>query len=242
MFEVFREFALKPHDVEAIDLAVRLMLKVFVSPVFGYIMAKITMFCLTYVFNDGVTEITISLANTYIAFYVGEWVGISGVISVTFMGLFMDTVSFSPEIEVFLLRFWEMLTYLGNSLIFMIVGVVISRKALKHMSITDGFFIIVLYFGINTVRLMIIMGLAPLLKRLGYGFNWRWGAVCIWSGTKGAFTLSLALTAYHLEGLDEVNVRNKILLHVSGTVLLTLLINGTTMEWIIDTLGKQTVY
>ncbi|XP_059832354.1 low-affinity Na(+)/H(+) antiporter NhaS1-like [Hypanus sabinus] len=237
MFEVFRELALKPHDVEVVELAVRLMLKVFVSPVFGYIMAKITMFCLTYVFNDGVTEITISLANTYIAFYVGEWVGISGVISVTFMGLFMDTVSFSPEIEVFLLRFWEMLTYLGNSLIFMIVGVVISQKALKHMSITDGFFVIVLYFGINTVRLMIIMGLAPLLKRLGYGFNWRWGAVCIWSGTKGAFTLSLALTAYHLEGLDEVNVRNKILLHVTGTVLLTLLINGTTMEWIIDTLA-----
>lgn len=85
------------------------------------------------------------------------------------------------------------------------------------------------------------MSLSPLLARLGYGFNWRWASVCIWSGTKGAFTLSLALMAYQLEGLDEVNVRNKILLHVSGTVILTLLINGTTMGWIIDTLGLSDI-
>ncbi|GCC30939.1 hypothetical protein chiPu_0009393 [Chiloscyllium punctatum] len=112
-----------------------------------------------------------------------------------------------------------MLTYLGNTLIFMIVGVVISQRSLEYMSISDGFFIIVLYFGLNTIRLVLIVGLSPLLSRLGYGFNWRWAAVCIWSGTKGAFTLSLALMAYQLEGLDEVNVRNKILLHVSGTVV-----------------------
>ncbi|XP_051885654.1 sodium/hydrogen exchanger 10-like [Pristis pectinata] len=241
MFEVFRDLALEPLEVEAIELALRLMLKTLVSPLFGYTMAKITMFCLTYIFNDGLTEITMSLAITYITFYVGEWVGMSGVISVTFMGLFMDTVSFSPDIELFLLRFWEMLTYLGNTLIFMIVGVVISQRALENMSITDGFFIIVLYFGINTVRLVIIVGLSPLLTRLGNGFNWRWAAVCIWSGTKGAFTLTLALMAYQLEGLDEVNVRNKILLHVSGIVVLTLLINGTTMGWIIDTLGLSDI-
>uniref|UniRef100_A0A4W3IFF8 Cation/H+ exchanger transmembrane domain-containing protein n=1 Tax=Callorhinchus milii TaxID=7868 RepID=A0A4W3IFF8_CALMI len=103
-----------------------------------------------------------------------------------------------------------MLTYLGNTLIFMIVGVVISQRSLEHMSINDGFFIIVLYFGLNTVRLVLIVAMSPLLSRMGYGFNWRWAAVCIWSGTKGAFTLSLALMAYQLEGLDEENVRNKV--------------------------------
>eukprot|EP00062_Callorhinchus_milii_P003526 gi/632941740/ref/XP_007886027.1/ PREDICTED: sodium/hydrogen exchanger 10-like [Callorhinchus milii] len=195
---------------KATELGTKLILKVLVSPIYGYLMAKITMLCLTYIFNDGLTEITISLGITYVTFYVGEWIGMSGVISVTFMGLFMDTVSFSPEIEVFLLRFWEMLTYLGNTLIFMIVGVVISQRSLEHMSINDGFFIIVLYFGLNTVRLVLIVAMSPLLSRMGYGFNWRWAAVCIWSGTKGAFTLSLALMAYQLEGLDEENVRNKV--------------------------------
>ncbi|XP_048463260.1 sodium/hydrogen exchanger 10-like [Rhincodon typus] len=241
VFEVFRDLSLDPHNIDATELAIRLILKVLVSPIFGYAMAKITMFCLSYIFNDGLTEITMSLAITYITFFVGEWVGTSGVIAVTFMGLFMDTVSFSPEIEVFLLRFWEMLTYLGNTLIFMIVGVVISQRSLEYMSISDGFFIIVLYFGLNMIRLVLIVGLSPLLSRLGYGFNWSWAAVCIWSGTKGAFTLSLALMAYQLEGLDEVNVRNKILLHVSGTVVLSLLINGTTMGWIVNTLGLSDI-
>uniref|UniRef100_UPI00398F830F sperm-specific sodium:proton exchanger-like isoform X2 n=1 Tax=Pristiophorus japonicus TaxID=55135 RepID=UPI00398F830F len=241
MFEVFRELALHPTDVDSTELAIKLLLKVLVSPIFGYGMAKITMFCLSYIFNDGLTEITMILAITYITFYIGEWLGMSGVISVTFMGLFMDTVSFSPEIEVFLVRFWEMLTYLANTLIFMIVGIVISQRSLENMTINDGFFIIVLYFGLNTIRLVLIVGLSPLLSRLGSGFNWRWAAVSIWSGTKGAFTLSLAVMAYQLEGLDEMNIRNKILLHVSGTVILTLLINGTTMGWIVNILGLSDI-
>ena len=47
-------------------------MKVVVGPVFGFIMAKITVFWLVNVFNDALTEITITLASTYITFYLGE--------------------------------------------------------------------------------------------------------------------------------------------------------------------------
>ncbi|XP_032894450.1 sodium/hydrogen exchanger 10-like [Amblyraja radiata] len=74
MFEVFRDLSLEPNDVDATELAVRLLLKVLVSPIFGYAMSKITMFGLTYIFNDGLTEITISLALTYVTFYTSKHV------------------------------------------------------------------------------------------------------------------------------------------------------------------------
>ncbi|MGH0136878.1 UNVERIFIED_CONTAM: hypothetical protein FKN15_009590 [Acipenser sinensis] len=237
MFEIFRDLAIDPYDIIASELAIKLVLKIFVSPLFGFLMSKVVMFWLSYIFNDGLIEITMSLAITYITFYIAEWLGMSGVISVTMLGLLLDTVNFSPEIEVFLLRFWEMLTYLANTLIFIIVGVVIAERSFEHLAVNDGFYIVVLYFALNIIRLVMIIVLSPLLSRIGYGFNWRWASVSIWSGIRGAFSLNLALMAFQSEGLDKVTVKNKILLHTSGMVVLTLLINATTMTWLLKLLG-----
>ncbi|MGH0144912.1 UNVERIFIED_CONTAM: hypothetical protein FKN15_019345 [Acipenser sinensis] len=237
MFEIFRDLAIDPYDIIASELAIKLVLKIFVSPLFGFLMSKVVMFWLSYIFNDGLIEITMSLAMTYITFYVAEWLGMSGVISVTMLGLLLDTVNFSPEIEIFLLRFWEMLTYLANTLIFIIVGVVIAERSFEHLAVNDGFYIVVLYFALNIIRLVMIIVLSPLLSRIGYGFSWRWASVSIWSGIRGAFSLNLALMAFQSEGLDKVTVKNKILLHTSGMVVLTLLINATTMTWLLKLLG-----
>ncbi|CAB1323366.1 unnamed protein product, partial [Coregonus sp. 'balchen'] len=186
----------------ATTFTIKLILKIFGSPLLGFIMSKIIMFWLSYIFNDGLIEITISLAMTYITFYFAEWLGMSGVIAVLIMGLLLDTVNFSPEIEVFLLRFWEMLTYLANTLIFFIVGIVVAR-AFQHVGVNDFFNIVVLYFAMYIIRLVTVIALSPFLVRTGYGFSWRWAAVCVWGGTKGAFCLSLTLMAFQSDDLDE---------------------------------------
>lgn len=49
-------------------------------------------------------------------------------------------------------RFWEMLAYLANTLIFIMVGVVIMEKALSEFDLKDGFLIIVDYLGISVIR------------------------------------------------------------------------------------------
>ncbi|XP_036790003.1 sodium/hydrogen exchanger 8-like [Oncorhynchus mykiss] len=103
-FEAFKDLATDLSHFEATTFTIKLILKVFGSPLLGFIMSKIIMFWLSYIFNDGLIEITISLAMTYITFYFAEWLGMSGVIAVLIMGLLLDTVNFSPEIEVFLLR------------------------------------------------------------------------------------------------------------------------------------------
>lgn len=56
----------------ATTFTIKLILKVFGSPLLGFIMSKIIMFWLSYIFNDGLIEITISLAMTYITFYFGK--------------------------------------------------------------------------------------------------------------------------------------------------------------------------
>jgi sodium/hydrogen exchanger 10/11 len=70
-------------------------------------MAKITIFWLSRVFNDALVEITITLASTYITFYIGEnFLGVSGVLAIVTLGIEINSrrTTISPEVEVFLHR------------------------------------------------------------------------------------------------------------------------------------------
>ncbi len=79
----------------------------FGGPAFGYLVAKITIFWLSRVFNDALVEITITLVATYITFYVGEgFFKVSGVLAVVTLGIELNSkrTNISPEVEVFLHR------------------------------------------------------------------------------------------------------------------------------------------
>lgn len=56
----------------ASQFAVKMILQIVGSPLLGIIMAKCVMFWLSYIFNDGLIEITITLATAYITFYIGK--------------------------------------------------------------------------------------------------------------------------------------------------------------------------
>lgn len=51
-----------------------------------------------------------------------------------------------------LFRFWEILAYLANTLIFFIVGVAIMEKAFDVIEEIDWLFILVDYCGIFVIR------------------------------------------------------------------------------------------
>ena len=56
-----------------------------------------------------------------------------------------------------LFRFWEMLAYLANTLIFIMVGVVIMEKALNSLDEYDLFLLVVGYFGITVIRFVAVL-------------------------------------------------------------------------------------
>ncbi|KAI8489569.1 Sodium/hydrogen exchanger 10 [Branchiostoma belcheri] len=136
----------------AADFVIFIVKVMIGGPAFGFFMSKLTSFWLANIFNDALTEITITLASTYITFYVAEVLGVSGVLAVVILGLTMERTSISPEVESFLHRFWEMMAYLANTVIFILVGVMIMEKSIHMIEDNDWFYIITLYFGINVIR------------------------------------------------------------------------------------------
>lgn len=67
----------------------------------------------------------------------------------THTGLVQYTVYFYYTM---VLRFWGMLSYLANTVIFILVGVVISLRAFSGVSSIDWIFLAVLYGGIMIIR------------------------------------------------------------------------------------------
>ena len=89
------------------DVVLQFMRVAIGGTLWGLLWGKVSTFWLSYIFNDALVEITITLGMTYLVFYSGEWiVGVSGVLAVVMLGLIVNAekVAISPEVEVFLHR------------------------------------------------------------------------------------------------------------------------------------------
>ncbi|XP_064635099.1 sperm-specific sodium:proton exchanger-like [Lineus longissimus] len=214
------------------------------SPLFGFISGKICTLWLSKIFNDALTEITITLGFTYSTYFICEslfnW---SGVLAVVVLGLVINAerTVISPEVEAFLHRFWEMLAYIANTLIFVLVGVVIVEQALPVITLEDILFVLALYCQITVIRGLVIAVFSPILRKIGYGLTWKMGVVMTWGGLRGAVSLTLALLVAHDFALDSGNIGSKILIHTACIVMLTLVVNATTTQYLLKALGMSEI-
>ncbi|XP_062823628.1 sodium/hydrogen exchanger 10 isoform X17 [Anolis carolinensis] len=239
IFELYRDLVHQSHQEVVKEIFVQLILKFFASIAFGFLSSKLVSYWLAHIFNDGIIEVILSFSMAYVIFFLAEWFGMSGVISLCMLGLLLDSVSFSPGMDAFLYKFWAMLTFLAHIMIYLIMGIVIAQKTFPYIN-TRGFFsVITVYLSLNLVRALVILTLSPFLSRLGYGFNWRWGAVLVWSGMRGTFTLNMALALSQTPSITaaDLQVKTMILLHCGTASLLTLIINSTTVKKLVVTLG-----
>ncbi|XP_053882108.1 sodium/hydrogen exchanger 10-like [Malaclemys terrapin pileata] len=213
VFELYRDLVSDPHTEFAKEIIIKLILKFFASTIFGFLSSRIVIYWQSHVFNDGLTGLILRFSMTYLIFFIAEWIGMSGVISLTVLGILLASESFSPGVHEFILEFWSMLTFLAHVMIFIITGIVIAVKASPHVTIHDLFYILTFYLALNLIRGLVVLFLSPLLSRLGYGFNWRWGAVIVWSGMRGIFTLNMALAISQSKDLGTAAMKNTQLHH-----------------------------
>ena len=62
------------------------------------------------------------------------------------------------------------------------------------------------------------------------------GVVLTWGALRGAIGLAMAAIVHHEQNIPHT-VREKVYLHMSGIVALTLVVNGSTMGWALGKLG-----
>ena len=239
LFKIFLNFVIPDSDVSGVSMFTFILKIVICGPLVGIGMARITLFILSHVYNDALVEITLTLASTYITFYIGEEFEISGVLAVLILGIEINSqkANISPEVEVFLHRFWSMLEYLANTLIFIIVGVVIADSVFIGVEAMDWLFLVTLYIGLQVIRLIAIGSLWPILTKIGYSISWKSILVMTWGGLRGAVGLALALIVSQDPRIVSPTLGPKFLFHSAGIVLLSLLINATSVKYLLRVLG-----
>ncbi|WP_369958375.1 cation:proton antiporter [Pseudomonas benzenivorans] len=191
------------------------------------------------VFNDAVLETVVTIAAAYLGFIVAEHgFHSSGVVAVVTTAVLLAGVGrtrFSPEVMHYLHHFWEMLAYIFNTLIFLLVGIIIARLVALpplHMWLS----LLLLYLGVNVIRGTTIALLSPLLARLGIGLTRDKAIVLTWGGLRGAVALALALSVAQ-QGQIEASIREQVLFLTAGLVVLTIVINGASIGTLLQWLG-----
>lgn len=206
--------------------------------ILGFIAARLVIWFITRVNSEEMIQNSVIILSAYLVFILAQlYLGISGVIALVAFGLTIAYVGkprLKPQVNTFMRSFWELLTYIANTLIFIIVGVVIAEKV--DFSWSHCVILILIYIALNIIRYVTIMMLYPIMKRSGYGLNKKESIILTWGGLRGALGMTLALMVSYTPAIPE-EIRSQVLFFTAGTVTLTLCINATTMRWLLNKLG-----
>ncbi|MDT0275479.1 cation:proton antiporter [Blastococcus goldschmidtiae] len=179
----------------------------------------------------------LSLAVAYGSFVLADVVlGFSGVMATAAAGMVLAGYApsrASAEVREMWEQTWEALDYVANALLFLLIGLVIGPSGLL-----DDLGPIVLAAAVVLVaRALAVVPVVWLLERLAHipRLGWRNEAVLIWGGLRGGVALALALALP-----EELAERELLVTLTGGVVLATLLLNATTIRWLVARLGLAT--
>lgn len=206
----------------------------------GLALAWVTGSWLARTFDDALVEITLTIVLAYAAMILAESVlHVSGVLAIVTAGIYLagpGRTRISSGVAHFLHRFWEMLAYLANTVIFLLVGFLIATHL--HLARASTLGVIVLGFvGLVAIRFVIVFAARPIANRfVDQPVDVASAITMSWGGLRGAVSLALALLLTQHPAVDEA-LGVQILTVTAGIVLLTIGVNGTTTGWLLDRLG-----
>uniref|UniRef100_A0A8C0PMW7 Solute carrier family 9 member C1 n=1 Tax=Canis lupus familiaris TaxID=9615 RepID=A0A8C0PMW7_CANLF len=172
----------------------------------------------------------------------GEIVGMSGIFTLAIMGLFLNSTSFKPGVEVLLLEFWNCLSFVAFLMVFTFIGLLIPAHTYLYVSFYDIYYSLNIYFTLIVLRLLVFLLLSPLLSRFGHGFSWRWAFIMVWSEMKGTPNINMALLlAYSDLSFGSEREKSQILFHGVSVCLVTLIVNRFILPIAVSKLGLHDV-
>ena len=245
VFFVFRDFARGDHRNvgEVVEQISRLT---FASIGIGLAFAVGLIAFIFLQQNAPTHEIMSTIGVAWITFWVAEGSGVqgSGILATVTLALVFalrGVHRVSPRVWPQMIATWESIAFAANTLLFAISGIIVLDKISKEFGNWSSWGMLVAIYAIaHVVRAITIAISYPILKRSVFGFTPQRAIILWWSGLRGAIGLALALIVLHDTGFDT-DTRDEVAFLVGGLVLMTLLINGTTTEWLYVSLGLSDV-
>ena len=203
--------------------------------------------------EDPPVEIVLSVVTGYAAYLPAERLGVSAVVAAVTAGLYLGWRApelASPGTRLLGFSFWEVLVYLLNALLFILVGLQLhpilrqvhgsssSVAALVGQAALASAVVIAvrIAWGFSVPYLVRALDRRPAQRARRVGPRER--LVVGWSGMRGAVSLAAALalpfTTRTGQGFPQ---RDRLIFVTFGVILATLVPQGLTLPWLIRRLG-----
>ena len=182
--------------------------------------------------DDHLIEITLSTIAAFGSFLVADKVHASGVIACMVAGMlggnFGAKYGMSASTRVSVISFWEYITFVANSIIFLLIGLEVDPMHLLQ----DWAAILLTWSAMLISRGLFVGAVLPQIGRLEGGTPRGFGKVVIWGGIRGGIAMVLALGIPRAFEYRELAINC-----IFGASLLTILVQSTTIGLLLKRLG-----
>jgi monovalent cation:H+ antiporter, CPA1 family len=188
--------------------------------------------------DDHLVELTLSVAAAYGTYLVADLLHQSGIIATVVAGLLIGNharrVGMNERSLEALDTVWEFAAFLLTAVVFLLIGLAISFGDVVGALPWIAWGVVAILVGRAIVVYVLLGGASRLILGKGHrhGLPVAWLHVLFWAGLRGAVAIAMALSLPvdfpQRELLQEITF---------GIVLFTLLVQGTTVEWLVERVG-----
>lgn len=218
----------------------------------GWIIFKALALVIGFFRKDAMVVNSLILLMPFVTYLIAEHFEVSGVIAVVILGLGMSRLSrnkFPDHVKEQSRNFWDIIIFLLNGLIFLLIGLEfpIVLKKIPHIQVwTYAGYAVVIVLVTLLIRMARVYLQQFNLQKAFQGkrkiseealFDSKTSFIITWSGMRGIVSLAIALgLPATLNDGEPFPLRSEIVFLSIAVVLISLLGQGLTLPWIIKKL------
>ncbi|MBO1075113.1 cation:proton antiporter [Roseomonas marmotae] len=203
----------------------------------GIVAARLMLLAIPWLGGNRTAEVTLTLALPYLTYIVCEqFLDVSGVVAAAVAGLTVSAKGpsiFRPQSWHFLQEVWDQLSFWASSLVFVLASMLVPKLLLGATG-WDLVLVGVMVVAALVARAIVLFGLLPVLEytHLSQRVSTPAKVTMLWGGLRGAITLAMALSVTEHDAVPE-QIQRFVAILATGYVLFTLLVNGTTLRFLV---------
>lgn len=201
--------------------------------VMGVAFGIVALIILGLVYDEFEVETSLTVVVAFLGFWTAQApANLSGVICNVASGLIISAFGrhlVTPAVRGPLEEFWELLSWIANTIVFVQAGVLLSAFIWSCSGDPHEWFdyayIFAYYLFLQVIRFGLILAFKPVMSIGNKWLRWKEAIVVAFSGLRGAVSLILALEVGANEEIPR-NISSRVVLWTTGIVGLSLLVNG----------------
>lgn len=221
----------------ALSVSGGIAIGVLVGAVVAYVRRRI---------EDAPTEAVLSLVTAYFAYLPAEALGLSGVVAAVTVGIYLGlraSVLTTPQTRMQLVALWELLVFVLNSLLFVLVGlqlptVLDALEGYRPAELTG--YAVLVALTVMIVRFLWVFPatyltrIVPRVRRRDPAPPWQGPFVVAFTGMRGAVSLAAALSIP-----ADLPGRDLIVFLTFTTIAWTVISQGLGLPFVLRRLGLR---